>query len=145
MKPNHGSVTKLVEGFPIVSILVCMKAEDILKSLLPEYLVEYFDITKVYETPDETLHIEFEEKNVIPEEFSSRQYISKGFLPSITVEDFPLRGKATKLHIKRRRWMDKDSGDILKRDWNLVAKGTRMTTEFATFLKEISRYQAFGL
>lgn len=122
-----------------------MKAEEILKSLLPEYLVEYFNIIKVYERPDETLHIEFEEKNVIPEEFSSRQYVSKGFLPSITVEDFPLRGKAAKLHIKRRRWMDKGSGVILKRDWNLVAKGTRMTTEFATFLKEISRYQAFGL
>jgi len=122
-----------------------MKAEEILKSILPEYLVEYFDIIKVYDNPDETLHIEFEEKNVIPEEFSSRKYVSKGFLPSITVEDFPLRGKATKLHIKRRRWMDRASGEILKRDWDLVAKGTRMTTEFATFLKEISRYQAFGL
>lgn len=117
-----------------------MKAEEILKSILPEYLVEYFEIIKVYEKPDETLHIEFEEKNVIPEEFLGRQYISKGFLPSITVEDFPLRGKATKLHIKRRRWMDKGNGEILKRDWSLVAKGTRMTTEFATFLKEIGRY-----
>nr|MDQ8213604.1 transposase [Mariniflexile sp. KMM 9835] len=29
---------------------------------------------------------------------------------------------------------------IIKRDWNLVAQGTRMTSEFAAFLKDISRY-----
>ncbi|MDN3607082.1 ISAon1 family transposase N-terminal region protein, partial [Kaistella yonginensis] len=45
-----------------------------------------------------------------------------------------------KLHIKRRRWTDKNSGKILQRDWNLIAKGTRMTTDFAEFLKKISRY-----
>ena len=44
------------------------------------------------------------------------------------------------LHVKRRRWTDKGSGEIIQRDWNLVAQGTRMTTEFAAFLKEISRY-----
>lgn len=117
-----------------------MKAEDILKSLLPEYLVEYFDIVNLYEKPEEHLHIEFEEKNVIPKEFSNRQYQSKGFYPSITIEDFPLRGKTVKLHVKRRRWIDKVSGEVLQRDWNLVAKGTRMTNEFAAFLKEISRH-----
>lgn len=110
-----------------------MKAADILKSLLPEYLVEYFDIVKIYEESEDLLHIEFEEKNVLPGEFSDRQYQSKGFYPSITVEDFPLRGKSVKLHIKRRRWIDKTSGEILQRDWNLVAKGTRMTKEFALF------------
>lgn len=117
-----------------------MKTEELLKLLLPKYLVEYFDIIKAYEQSEDLLHIEFEEKNIIPTEFSNRQYQSKGFLPSITVEDFPLRGKSVKLHIKRRRWIDKNSGEILKRDWNLLAKGTRMTQEFAAFLKEISRY-----
>lgn len=117
-----------------------MKTEELLKLLLPKYLVEYFDIVKAYENPEDLLHIEFEEKNIIPTEFSNRQYHSKGFFPSITVEDFPLRGKSVKLHIKRRRWIDKNSGEILKRDWNLLAKGTRMTQEFASFLKEISRY-----
>ena len=43
------------------------------------------------------------------------------------------------LHIKRRRWTNKANGEIIKRDWTLVAKGTRMTQEFATFLKEINR------
>lgn len=63
---------------------------------------------------------------------------SKGFLPEITVDDFPLRGKSVKLHIKRRRWTEVKSGDIIQRDWNLIAKGTRMTQDFAEFLKKIS-------
>lgn len=116
-----------------------MRAAEILKQLLPEYLVEYFDITQTREE-NEVLHIDFEEKNIIPEEFSQRSYNSKGFLPSITIEDFPLRGRAVRLHIKRRRWKDADTGEVLQRDWNLVAKGTRMTADFAAFLKEISRY-----
>lgn len=117
-----------------------MKTEDLLKLLLREYLVEHFDILKAYEEGEELLHIEFEEKNIIPDEYSNRSFHSKGFLPSITIEDFPLRGKSVKLHIKRRRWMDKESGELLQRDWNLIAKGTRMTSDFASFLKEISRY-----
>lgn len=116
-----------------------MKTEEILKQLLPEYLVEYFDIVKTYEVSEE-LHIEFEEKNIIPEQFSNRTYKSKGFLRPITIEDFPLRGKAVRLHIKRRRWTDKETGEILQRDWSLVAKGTKMTADFAAFLKEVSGY-----
>lgn len=112
---------------------------EILKLLLPEFLVDHFDIVK-YAEENKILHINFEEKSTIPQEFSSQMLQSKGFLPEITVDDFPLRGKSVKLHIKRRRWTDKNSGQILQRDWNLVAKGTRMTQDFAEFLKKISRY-----
>jgi tRNA A58 N-methylase Trm61 len=65
--------------------------------------------------------------------------ISKGFLDEVTIQDFPLRGKLVYLHIKRRRWTNKTTGEIIKRDWTLVAKGTRMNHEFAAFLKEINR------
>ncbi|MEC4115325.1 transposase, partial [Myroides pelagicus] len=43
-------------------------------------------------------------------------------------------------HVKRRRWLDKTTRELVQRDWNLVAKGTRLTNEFASFLKEINRY-----
>jgi hypothetical protein len=65
---------------------------------------------------------------------------SKGVVPEITVDDFPLRGKTVKLHIKRRRWTDTKNDNIIQRDWSLIAKGTRMTQDFAEFLKKISRY-----
>ena len=112
---------------------------ELLKLFLPELLVEHFEITQI-KTVSETLHLYFEEKNQPPVEHSSKMLVSKGFHEEITVQDFPLRGKHVFLHIKRRRWTDKDTNGIVQRDWNLVAKGSRLTEEFAVFLKEISRY-----
>ena len=112
---------------------------ELLKLFLPELLVEHFEITQT-KTVSETLHLYFEEKNQPPVEHSSKMLVSKGFHEEITVQDFPLRGKHVFLHIKRRRWTDKDTNGIVQRDWNLVAKGSRLTEEFAVFLKEISRY-----
>ena len=108
---------------------------EILKLLLPDFLIDHFQIVKFAEE-NKILHVYFEEKSAIPQEFSSQMLQSKGFLPEITVDDFPLRGKSVKLHIKRRRWTDKNSGEILQRDWNLIAKGTRVTIDFAEFLKK---------
>lgn len=112
---------------------------ELLKFLLPESLIEYFHIVS-FENIENTLHIHFEEKNTIPKELSSFSLQSKGFLPEITIDDFPLRGKSVKLHIKRRRWTDVKTGKILQRNWNLIADGTRMTLDFAEFLKKICRY-----
>lgn len=113
--------------------------DELLKLLLPDFLVEHFDISNVDDI-EGILHIDFEEKNIIPEEFSHRPYQSNGFHSAIIVEDFPLRGKQVLLHVKRRRWIDKTTGEILQRNWSLIAKGTRMTHDFAEFLKKISRY-----
>lgn len=113
---------------------------ELLKLILPELIVEHFALvdTKI---EHEKMHLFFEEKNIPPKEYNNRQLISKGFLKEITIQDFPLRGKFVYLHIKRRRWTDKLSHEIIQRDWNIVAQGTRMTHEFADFLKEINRYQ----
>jgi transposase len=112
---------------------------ELLKLILPEVLVDYFDITQAKQE-GEILHLYFEEQNKPPVEHASKVLISKGFHQEVTIQDFPLRGKQVFLHIKRRRWTDKQDGSIAQRDWNLVAKGSRMTEEFAAFLKEISRY-----
>ena len=66
-------------------------------------------------------------------------FILKVFFPEATVQDFPIRGKNVFLHIIRRRWINESSKKVVIRDWQLVAKGTRITSEFAAFLKEISQ------
>jgi len=109
----------------------------IAKLLLPNVLVEYFELT-THKLEHEVLHFYFAEYNILPAEYKKGEATSKGFYPEITVQDFPLRGKQVYLHIKRRRWQDKQSNQIVMRDWDLVAKGTRMTNEFATFLKQIN-------
>lgn len=111
----------------------------LLKLLLPEYLVDYFDVLR-YEQKGEELHLYFEEKNVIPEDFSKHKLSSKGFFDEIVVQDFPIRGQHAFLHIKRRRWLNHNTNMVVSRNWNMVAKGTRMTADFAAFLKEISRF-----
>jgi hypothetical protein len=112
---------------------------DLLKLILPTMLVEHFDLTKSQQLAGK-LNLYFEEKNDIPLELNSRQLISKGFHNEVIIQDFPLRGQLVFLHVKRRRWTDKQTKEILQRDWNVVAKGTRMTKEFASFLKEINQY-----
>jgi len=104
--------------------------------LLPEVLVTYFNLTK-HEIKGEELHFYFTELNKVPDGYSRAKLYSKGFFPEATVQDFPIRGKNVFLHITRRRWLDEDTGKAVSRDWRLVAKGTRITSDFATFLKEI--------
>lgn len=105
--------------------------------LLPDGILDYFEIVN-HKSSESKIHFYLEEKNVLPKEHQSEPAQSKGFLPEITVEDFPLRGKSVLLHIKRRRWTLINTGKIIKRDWDLIAKGTRITNEFASFLKGIA-------
>lgn len=113
--------------------------KNFLDLILPEGILEYFLLINFSSSSSE-VNLYLEEKNVTPEGYSGDQLISKGFFEEITIQDFPLRGKAVYLHIRRRRWLNQTTGSVVFRDWDLVARGTRMTMEFASFLKEISRY-----
>ncbi|MDD7913536.1 transposase [Polaribacter ponticola] len=110
---------------------------DIAKLLLPEVLVDNFKLTK-HEIKQDELHFYFTELNNVPIEYKAVKLSSKGFFPEATVQDFPIRGKNVYLHIIRRRWLNESTKKVITRDWQLVAKGTRITSEFATFLKDIS-------
>lgn len=104
--------------------------------LLPEGILDYFDVVNADATT-EGLSIHLDEKNLAPCGFTSDELESKGFYPQIRVQDFPIRGKKAFLCIRRRRWEVKATGKIISRDWQLVQTGTRMTKEFAAFLKGI--------
>ena len=109
--------------------------------ILPVEIFEYFEITKIEEQGKE-LHIYLDENPALPSGYSTYKLSSKGFIDEISVQDFPIRGHQVYLHITRRRWLNEDTGKVVFRDWNLVADGTRVTQEFASFLKEINRFQA---
>lgn len=112
---------------------------DLLKLILPEFLINHFDLVKNSKN-GEVMHLYFEERNISPKEQVSKDLIAHGFHKEVTIQDFPLRGNTVYLHVKRRRWLDKTTNQVVQRDWNLVAQGTRMTAEFAAFLKEINQY-----
>lgn len=111
---------------------------EVLSLFLPDGILEYFDIVSEI-TQDTCFILYLEEKNIVPDEISSLNLHSHGFHPEIEVQDFPIRGKAVFLRIKRRRWKDIDTGKVYSRDWRIVAHGTRITAEFGSFLKELLR------
>ena len=108
--------------------------------ILPESIGEYFELTKLNkDDQQEVMDLYLQEVNSIPAEFSKNKLTSKGFFEEVTIQDFPLRGYKVFLHIKRRRWLNEDTGQVVFRNWDVIAKGTRITKDFAAFLKEISR------
>lgn len=111
-----------------------LEEKDYLGLLLPQGLLEFFRVTSA-RLKDNACHIYLEELNIHPEHLQEAKLTSKGFCDEVAIQDFPLRGKACFLHVKRRKWLDETTGKNVSRDWNLVASGTRMTEEFALFLK----------
>lgn len=112
---------------------------SLIKLILPEAIEEYFEITKC-DKQGEEIHIYLKELNKFPEEYSTNKLTSKGFFGEVTVQDFPIRAVKVLLHVSRRRWLNEDDGEVVFRDWNLVAQGTLITKDFAAFLKEFRRY-----
>jgi hypothetical protein len=41
--------------------------------------------------------------------------------------------------VKRRKWLDVDTGEILTRRYDIAFEGTGLTKEFVAFLKEAYR------
>ena len=116
-----------------------------MQQLFPSELMEYFDISS-FETQcsvilkEEFWVLNFEEKNLIPNGYEEKDYESKGFMKSKLIQDFPLRGKAVYLQVKKRRWRHKLTGAIIKRDFSFIADGSKFTKDLSDFLKEASGY-----
>ena len=101
---------------------------------------ENFELTTI--DRQEGLPYPSNRKNTDEQDSERKNLLSKGFFAPITVQDFPLRGHKVFLHIKRRRWFNTQTGKVVYWDWTEVGKGTRMTSEFAIFLKGISGYES---
>jgi hypothetical protein len=115
-----------------------INSEALLRTFLAEWLFDYFEVVDLAQQP-ESLHVYLDEKKVIPKEFSSRRLISHGFTDAVRVQDFPIKGKAVYLHLRRRRWLDVNSNEILSRKFEIEHQGTRLTKEFVSFLKAANR------
>ena len=79
---------------------------SILPHLLPSWLLGHFDIIEFKEFGDVSIRkdcffIYLDEKNQLPEQYDSGQYEPKGFYERTLIQDFPIRGKAVYLHMRR--------------------------------------------
>ena len=117
---------------------------SLISHVLPEELTEYFNIIEVKKLCDIVskkafLSVDLEERNVLPPGYDNSSYQSKGFLSNKTIQDFPLRGKAVYLNIKRRRWRHKETKEEVRSDYSFITEGTKLTQELADFLKGTGR------
>jgi len=119
--------------------------KDFVRYFLPSGLLEHFTITSIEEKDEEStkskiIEIGLEEINQIPTGYDSSQYESKDFYPVKLIQDFPIRGKAVYLAIRRRRWRHKNNpNEIIHNDYSLIAEGSKITQELSDFLKGTGR------
>ena len=108
--------------------------EILIKALLPKEIFDYFEIVKV-NIEQERINVHIDELNILPSKYSKEKLLSKGFHEPVVIQDFPIRKRAVYLHIRRRKWQIQSTREVISKQWNLSAKGTRYTKDFATFLK----------
>lgn len=107
-----------------------------LEMFLPEGTLNWFEPIKC-EKQEDAISLIFEEKNLPPiaDKDKGKQIFSKGFY-DVTINDFPIRGKAARLTFRRRRWQIEGQKELLKNNIRLSFPGTKLEKEFADFLKE---------
>lgn len=106
---------------------------------LPEHTLDYFDITSC-DVTDELVHITLTEKNNPPAHIPGTPK-ARGF-KTITISDFPIRGRRALLTFHRRYWQVDGTGTMYMNDITLTAPGTKLEKAFADFLKEGGRERA---
>ena len=147
-----GMIANMILNFPVFQAHVKNKVDqssmcylrvfnnyDVMKELLdlilPRDVLACFEVVKVC-TTSARIDIYLDEKNIPPAEYSGQGVLSKGFTVPTSIQDFPLRGRAVYLHVRRRKWQ-LPSGDVVSNKFSLAADGTRYSREFASFLKGI--------
>ena len=85
-----------------------MKQWQVLRTVFPEVFTENFEFTDYVEEPTALY-------GLMNEYMSREDY--KGHSPSVwfyrkTIQDFPIRGRSVYLHVRRRKWIDRPTGEI---------------------------------
>jgi hypothetical protein len=117
---------------------------SLLSSILPEGLLDHFEMVSFeilgdVQTKKDCFYINLDEKNTLPSSHNPKDFESKGFYERTSVQDFPIRGKAVYLGIKRRRWRHKTEKMEIKSDYSFIADGSKLTLDLSDFLKGTGR------
>lgn len=119
--------------------------KEVLRMVLPNALLDYFDLVDVqFRAIPANERLGLESGEVIfyldeLDDFRGKEeghtYRPNGFYEASRVKDFPLRDKRVTLIIRRRRWLDEQTGKSVGNKYSITTEGTRHTLEFAAFLK----------
>ena len=110
---------------------------QLLRVIFPEVLADYFDIVDFQESAS-TLDFWMDERSFMEKaDYKKGTVHPYGFSEEKVIQDFPIRGKSVFLHVRRRKWIDRSSGEIFTYSYDdLTEEGSRMSPDFVAFLKE---------
>ena len=94
--------------------------------LLPAHMLDWFDLQNVcVEKKDSTqlIHIYLDENGLKPDGMDDLR--PNGFTRESVFHDFPIRGREVLLHVRRRRWLDKENHNVMTEISNKDAHGRR--------------------
>lgn len=113
-----------------------MLADDMIWEFLPKGLKDVFKIVNV-ERQSSAFHVWLDElRQKSYEDRHNHSIVGKGYTEYSTIQDMPIRGLPTMLHMRKCKWLDKDTGGIFSYDIDYYDEdGTRLSTEFVSFLK----------
>lgn len=84
---------------------------------LPEAICDYFEVTRLEDCfAERRLDFYFDERKVIPSGYELASLISHGFTDYSVLQDFLVEGKVVYLYLRRYKWLNKSSGEIIIRN-----------------------------
>lgn len=113
-----------------------MRQEDFIWEFLPSGLKGIFAIKDVRKTSTE-FHIYLDEiRQKGDADRWNKSLVGKGYTDYCTIQDHLTRGRSTFLHLRKCKWLDKDTGEIFSYDIDYEQEdNTRLTRELVSFLK----------
>ena len=113
-----------------------MTAENMIWEFLPKGLKDVFTVVKV-ERQSTAFHVWMDEiRKTSYEDRHNLSIVGKGYTEYCTIQDMPIRGLPTMLHMRKCKWLDKETGEIFSYDIDYYdEEGTRLSAEFVAFLK----------
>jgi hypothetical protein len=112
----------------------------LLQLLIPEDIIERFELNQIIENDTELLFDLTEKATCVPKELTGKEAILAGYMKSSTLQSYPQKGKQCYINLRRRRWKEKGTPDnkSYHNEYEFTATGTMATKSFGAFLKRNS-------
>ena len=110
--------------------------QQILGILIPEEILEDFEIVDIEEKADERVFHMREKEERKPE--VGEELLKDGYMRAKEVVHYPSGMKRCTIRLERRRWVSKaDRKGFYYNQYSYTEEGCKVTRQFASFLKEI--------
>jgi len=144
---KRAQLKKSVDKEILVYLCIMEKYDKtVLELILPEGILDCFEVTKVEEGQNEKAKKELEKKlfpkmlYVYLDELDNREEGEKmlrpnGFTEATIVKDYPVRNRKLVLYIRRRRYLNSEGKNVILNRYVLATPGTQASVEYGVFFK----------